>query len=151
VAYAITTVQIHFLAQSWRIKMGQWGCKGGQCLVRCHKNPQIVTQSGGHTSSKEKWGTKRAGNLLRAKTLYFLPTKWRHGVFPYVPEEGHPVLSWAKGPWVIVQKWEGGRKSLAAREIQTCLCGSRVVLYKPQDRVSMLHSKKGCSGFCQKP
>jgi hypothetical protein len=24
-----------------RIKMGQWGCKGGQHLVRCHKNPKI--------------------------------------------------------------------------------------------------------------
>jgi hypothetical protein len=41
---------------------------------------------------------KRAGNLLRTKTLYYLPTKQRHGVLPYVPEEGHPVLSGAKGP-----------------------------------------------------
>jgi hypothetical protein len=33
----------------------------------------------GHTSSKEKWGKKRTGNLLRAKTVYYIPTKWRHG------------------------------------------------------------------------
>jgi hypothetical protein len=41
---------------------------------------------------------KRAGNLLRAKMLYYLPSKQRHGVLPYVSEEGHPGLSGAKGP-----------------------------------------------------
>jgi hypothetical protein len=38
-------------------------------------------------SSKEKWKTKRAGNLLRSKVLYYLPTKRKLGVLPYVPEE----------------------------------------------------------------
>jgi hypothetical protein len=39
------------------------------------KTPEIGTQLRGHTSSKEKWGTKRVGNLLRAKMFYYLPTK----------------------------------------------------------------------------
>jgi hypothetical protein len=34
----------------------------------------------------------------RAQTLYDLTTKCRCGVFPYIPEESHPVLSEAKGP-----------------------------------------------------
>jgi hypothetical protein len=38
-------------------------------------------------------GAKRAGKFLRAKMLYYIPTKRRHGFLPYVPDEGHPVLS----------------------------------------------------------
>jgi hypothetical protein len=52
--------------------MGQQGCKRGQCSVRCCKNLQNWHSVRGYISSKKKWAMKRAGNLLRAKMLYYL-------------------------------------------------------------------------------
>jgi hypothetical protein len=96
-ACAITTVQIHSLGKSWRIKMEQWVCKGGQ-WGGVVKTPKLALSWGGIYHPRKSGEMKRAGNLLRAKMLYYLPTKWRHGVLPYFPEEGPPVLSRVKGP-----------------------------------------------------
>jgi hypothetical protein len=49
-------------------------------------------------SSKKKWGSRKAGEFLRAQALYDLPTKCRNVVLLYIPEESHPVLLGAKGP-----------------------------------------------------
>jgi hypothetical protein len=134
-------------------KDGQQGCKGGQCLARCWKNPPNWHSVRGAYITQGKARNERAGNFLRAKILYHLPTRWRHDVFPDVPEEGQPVLLGQKGHWVIVQNWER-KKNLAVGGIQTLSCGSRAVPHNPGTgsvhctlRRNVLDSARSLSGL----
>jgi hypothetical protein len=75
------------------------------------KIPKIGTQSGRQTSSKEKWGNKKGRDPPEDKDASLFPTKRRHSVLHYVPEEGHPVLSGAKGPMGHSAELREGEKS----------------------------------------
>jgi hypothetical protein len=77
---------------------------------------------------------KNAGELLRAQTLYDLPTKYLHGVLPYIPGESHLALSGAKGPLghcAEMREREKERKAWQSKGVPSCPRGSEAVRYKP--------------------